>query len=91
MRALSLVLLLGLGLWGCGDRYPQGGPCASDNDCVICSPCGCPRVYAVSDVDTASCEDIRKNTTCPSQGDVCNKGETSQGLCVSGHCHSATR
>jgi hypothetical protein len=93
MRKTCLLLAAGLSLLGsmsgCGDRYAQSGPCKVNTDCVACSPCGCPRAYAQADVDTASCDDIKKATSCPGSsdgGDLCAPGAAAQALCISGFC-----
>ena len=90
VRILALSLLTALSLAGCGSRYPPGGLCVADSDCRLCTPCGCATAYAVSDVDTASCDQIAAQTSCAPAPEACRAGAL-EALCASGHCQLVGR
>ena len=90
-RAL-LALTAALLLSSCGPAYRTGGRCGSDADCQLCAVCDCERVYAVSDLRGASCEQVAKDESCPKLArDGCLSGPAYQPLCVSGSCQAVQR
>ncbi len=89
-RALWAVAAVAA-LAGCGPKYATNGPCVSDSDCTLCDACGCARVYAKSDIDTASCGQVTKDLSCVPEPSDCKPVGAYQALCVSGVCQAASR
>ena len=77
-------------LAGCGSGFPTGGSCTSDSQCRLCTICACEKAYSVTDIGSATCQQIAASETCPyGVAPDCESGPL-QALCVSGHCSAVT-